>query len=150
MPPQKAIILALNQAFPTIITSGSMLASAGILIGLMSSDPTVASIGVCLGRGTILSIFLVMFVLPEILLLGDKVIEKTMFEIKPPEITRDLEGMVRVDGRIRGQVQGTIDAEVHGVIHGEVHAVVETKGKLQLPEKTTQEVTADAEPQEIS
>ena len=135
MPPHKAIILALNQAFPTIITSGSMLAAAGLLIGFMSSDPTVASIGICLGRGTILSIFLVMFVLPEILLLGDKVIERTMFAIKPPELSQELEGSVRVNGHIRGYVSGTIDAKVQGVIHGEVHAIVDTEGKKEKPEE---------------
>lgn len=136
MPPHKAIIMALNQAFPTIITSGSMLASAGLLIGFMSSDPTVASIGICLGRGTILSIFLVMFVLPEILLLGDKVIERTMFAIKPPELSHEVEGSVRVNGHIRGYVSGTIDAKVQGVIHGEVHAIVDTEGKKEKPKET--------------
>ena len=149
MPPHKAIILALNQAFPTIITSGSMLAAAGLLIGFMSSDPTVASIGICLGRGTILSIFLVMFVLPEILLLGDKVIERTMFAIKPPELSQELEGSVRVNGHIRGYVSGTIDAKVQGVIHGEVHAIVDTEGKKEKPkEEPTEEQTEETEREE--
>ena len=149
MPPQKAIILALNQSFPTIITSGSMLAAAGLLIGFMSSDPTVASIGICLGRGTILSIFLVMFVLPEILLLGDKVIERTMFAIKPPELSHEMEGSVRVNGHIRGYVSGTIDAKVQGVIHGEVHAIVDTEGKKEKPkEELPEEQTEETEREE--
>ncbi len=150
MPVHQAIITSLNQAFPTIITSGSMLASAGLLIGFMSSDPTVASIGICLGRGTILSIFLVMFVLPEILMLGDTIIERTRFDIKPPEVTKDIEGTVRVYGHIRGEVRGTIDAEVHGVIHGEVHAVVDTKGKMaeyqpRLPKPKDENIQDDAQ-----
>lgn len=146
MPIHKAVITALNQAFPTIITSGSMLASAGLLIGFMSSDPTVASIGICLGRGTILSIFLVMFVLPEILMLGDTIIERTRFDIKPPENTKEIEGAVRVSGHIRGEVHGMIDAEIHGVIHGAVHATIDTKGKdeyqARLP-KPKEEVTPE-------
>lgn len=60
MPIKEAMMLALNQAFPTIVTSGTMLASAGVLIGRLSSDPTISSIGTCLGRGTLISILLVM------------------------------------------------------------------------------------------
>ena len=51
MPIKEAMMLALNQAFPTIVTSGTMLASAGVLIGRLSSDPTISSItaGACAG-----------------------------------------------------------------------------------------------------
>ncbi len=126
LPPKKAISVALNQAFPTIITSGSMLAAAGLLIGFISSDPTVASIGICLGRGTILSIFLVMLVLPEILLLGDTIIERTKFDIKPPEITHEANSAMRLNGHIRGYVNGVMDAKVQGIIRGDIHAILNT------------------------
>lgn len=68
MPIKDAITESLNQAFPTIFTSGTILTCAGFLIGEIASDPTVASIGVALGRGTLISIILVLFVLPQILL----------------------------------------------------------------------------------
>lgn len=77
MPIKDAITESLNQAFPTIFTSGTILTCAGFLIGEIASDPTVASIGVALGRGTLISIILVLFVLPQILLFGDFIIEKT-------------------------------------------------------------------------
>ncbi len=51
MPIKEAIIESLSQAFPTIFTSGSILACAGFAIGLMSSDAAISSIGICLGRG---------------------------------------------------------------------------------------------------
>ena len=57
-----AMIETLNQSFPTIFTSGSILTCAGFLIGEIASDATVASIGVALGRGTLISIILVLFV----------------------------------------------------------------------------------------
>ena len=38
MSKEQAIIETMNFAFPTIVTSGTMLAIAGILIGQMSSD----------------------------------------------------------------------------------------------------------------
>ncbi len=77
-----AIKNALELAFPTIFTSGSILASAGIIIGLLSSDPAISSIGITLGRGTIISIVLVMGILPQLLVLGDFIIEKTSFNIR--------------------------------------------------------------------
>ena len=82
LPIKKAMRGTLNFAFPTVFTSGSILASAGFLIGKLSTDPTVVSIGSALCNGTLISMFLVMLVLPEILLLGDTIIEKTKFSIK--------------------------------------------------------------------
>lgn len=77
-----AIKLAMEQSFPTVFTSGSILASAGLAIGVLSSDAVIASIGLCLGRGTIISIFLVMGILPQLLVLGDYIIERTSFSMK--------------------------------------------------------------------
>lgn len=80
MPKTDAIKESLELAFPTIFTSGSILAAAGTAIGILSSDGAISGIGVCLGRGTLLSIFLVMCILPQLLLLGDFIIEKTSFK----------------------------------------------------------------------
>ncbi len=41
MPIREAMVETLNLAFPTIITSGAMLASAGIVIGFMTSNETI-------------------------------------------------------------------------------------------------------------
>ena len=68
---------ALDQAFPTIITSGTILTSAGFVIGYLTNNAVIASLGKVLGRGTLISIILVMTVLPQLLLLGDKLIDKT-------------------------------------------------------------------------
>ncbi len=77
-----AIIQSLNLAFPTIFTSGTILACAGFAIGLFSSNPVIASVGSSLGRGTVISIALVMGILPQLLVLGDFIIEKTSFNLK--------------------------------------------------------------------
>ncbi len=74
---KEAAIGALNGALPTLITSGSILACAGLLIGLMTSEATTSGIGIALGRGTAISLVLVLFVLPQVLILGDKLIHKT-------------------------------------------------------------------------
>lgn len=127
MPIKQAITETLNQAFPTIITSGAILAAAGALIGVLSSNGTISSIGVCLGRGTLISIVLVMGVLPQILLLGDTIIEKTSFTIKKRERTQVSSGKIAVTGLVHGYVNGRIDAIVNGIIIGDVDARIESK-----------------------
>lgn len=77
-----AVCETVNFAFPTVLTSGTILALAGILIGNMTSEATIVGIGECIGRGTIISMILVLFVLPQILVLGNKIIEKTSFDVK--------------------------------------------------------------------
>ena len=117
---QDAIIETMNFAFPTIITSGTILAVAGILIGQMTSEAAIVGIGQSLGRGTILSIFLVMFVLPQILLLGGTEVEKTSFSMPSAIRRRGASGRVRVDGMVRGEISGTISGMVHAVVDGKV------------------------------
>lgn len=133
MPKKDAIIETMNFAFPTIVTSGSMLALAGILIGKMSSDGAICGIGQCLGRGTIISIIVVMFVLPQILLLGEKIIEKTSFAVSMPLKLERTVGLMRVDGIVQGQINGTIVGEVHGLIRGEANLIV-NMGKTEKRE----------------
>ena len=41
------------------MTSGSILAISGILIGRLTSEAVIAGIGQSLGRGTVISMFLV-------------------------------------------------------------------------------------------
>ena len=135
MPPKEAIIKALDLAFPTVLTSGTILTVAAYLIGKLSSDPAIVGIGENLSRGTLISIILVMFVLPQILLLGDLIVEKTRFNIKVPEVTRTATGTVFVNGRIRGRVNGIVDATVHGIIRGDVSAVLDT-GNISLGPET--------------
>lgn len=125
LPPREAVIQALNHGFPTVVTSGTIMASAGILIGLMSSEPTISSIGLCLGRGTIISILLVMGVLPQLLLLGDKLIARTGFSIPLPT-RQERTGLMRLDGRLRGQISGAVDGYFRGTLNGSLNATVES------------------------
>lgn len=125
IPKEKAMVEALNQAFPTVMTSGTILASAGLLIGSLSSEYSISSIGLFLGRGTIISMFLVMAILPQILLLGDNIIDRTGFKIKSRINTEKHRGHIIVDGHIRGNISGSIDAKIKGTIIGDVNAIVE-------------------------
>jgi predicted RND superfamily exporter protein len=123
LPPRQAVIEALNQGFPTVITSGSILAVAGILIGRISTDGATSVLGSCLGQGTIISVILVIFVLPQLLYLGDPIIERTSFKLKTPTLFYQAEGKVHFTGRLDGYVKGEVHAYVDGTIAGEIRPV---------------------------
>ena len=132
MPHKEAIIHALNAAFPTVFTSGTIMASSGLLIGNLSAQPVVSTMGSCLGRGTVISIFLVLFILPAFLVLGDSIIERTSFKLRGIESkTRSATGTIRVQGHVRGYINGIVDAEISGIIHGQMNASLSTDGQLQ-------------------
>ena len=123
---REAVIQALNLSFPTVLTSGSILSAAGFLIGRITTEPAIVGIGECLCRGTLISMFLVMFILPQILFLGDQVVERTRFNLKVPEVGRTVHGTVYVNGRVRGRISGVVDAHIQGVIYGDVSGMLET------------------------
>ncbi len=134
MPKKQAIIETLNFAFPTIITSGSMMALAGFFIGQLSSDGAICGIGQCLCRGTLISIFLVMFVLPQILLIGERIIEHTSFKVSVPLKLDKGSGLVRVDGLVQGMVSGVVIGEMHAIVRGKVNAIVRMGGIREAEE----------------
>ena len=131
MPHKQAIVHALNAAFPTVFTSGTIMASAGFLIGNLTAQPVVCTMGNCIGRGTVISMLLVLFVLPSILVLGDSIINRTSFKLKVPEpVVHKVTGDLRVRGRVRGYVCGTVDANIDGVIHGKAEVSVSVGGEI--------------------
>ena len=137
MTPREALIKALDLSFPTVLTSGSILSAAGFLIGQITSEPSIVGIGQCLSRGTIISMFLVMFVLPQILVLGDKIVEKTSFKVSLPSapiVSQRLSGTTFVNGRVRGRISGFVDAEIHGVVKGDISAIMSSGSFDKLPE----------------
>ena len=135
MHPRQAIIEALNEAFPTIFTSGSILAVAGALIGQMTTNPIISAIGSCLSRGTIISIVLVLAVLPQILVLGDNIIEHTSFELNRINLSsKSYSGTIRVQGHLRGHVNGLLEGSFYGIIRGDMDAIV-TSGKATTLEE---------------
>jgi predicted RND superfamily exporter protein len=124
MSKRDAIIETMNFAFPTILTSGSILAAAGFMLGRISSEGTIVGIGQSICRGTLISIVLVLFVLPQLLLGGDKIIEKTSFSVAMPIRRREASGRMVIDGAVRGTINGTVT--------GIMHATVEGDAKLEL------------------
>ena len=119
-----AIVETLNFAFPTIITSGSILSICGFLIGSMTSEPVIAGIGESLGRGTVISIIMVMFALPQILLIGSKVIDRTSFAVPNVIHRHAADGRIRLDGVVHGEIHGTVSGVVRAIVDGDVNVTV--------------------------
>ena len=137
MPHRDAMIETLNFAFGTVMTSGTIMTVAGILIGSMTSEAAIVGIGQSLGRGTIISMFLVLFVLPQILLLGGGIADKTSFSVAAPKRQETGHGHYFVDGVVSG--------EIHGRISGVVRANIEGDVDLRLISGSSNAETSDAE-----
>ena len=122
MPHKNALIETLNFAFPTIITSGAIMSICGFLIGSMTSEPVIAGIGESLGRGTVISIFLVMFVLPQILLVGSGVVDRTSFSVPAVSVgeRKTASGKVVINGMVRGHINGTVRGMLRATVDGDV------------------------------
>ena len=127
---QEAMIETLNFAFPTILTSGTIMTVSGILIGQMTSDACIVGIGQCLGRGTIISIILVLFVLPQILLLGGVLVDKTSFSMHHSVLRANTaSGRVRVNGMVQGEVNGKVTGTMNAIVDGNVQLTL-LSGKI--------------------
>lgn len=73
-----AMAASQNAVFPTIITSGIVLTITGFALSVAASG-VVAQLGSLLGIGTLISMLIVLFVLPSLLLVCEKFIDKMDF-----------------------------------------------------------------------
>ncbi len=78
-----ALVEAVSETFPTVITSGLIMTVAAFLVGLLTSDPLIASMGMTLGFGTVISIVSVMIFLPAFLYTLAPLLKKTVVKRKP-------------------------------------------------------------------
>ena len=72
-----------------VLTSGSILTIAGLILGIISSHGVLSELGILLFRGTLLSLLFVLFVLPGLLYWLDKPILR--FSSKRKEVVSDEE-----------------------------------------------------------
>lgn len=79
---KQAMVKAVSGSFPTVLTSGAIMTFAGFIIAFRVSDVYVGHIGFAVGRGALISVILVLTVLPPIIVLFDKAIEKTTIRKK--------------------------------------------------------------------
>ena len=66
----------------SILTSGTVLTIVGLLLGFISTHGILSQLGIFVGRGALLSLAIVLFVIPGLLYLLDGVIQKTTLGAK--------------------------------------------------------------------
>lgn len=71
---------AAEKAGMSIVMSALVLSSAGFVVSAVFTQPALSQLGILIGRGALLSGFLAVIVLPQVLILLDKVILKTSFK----------------------------------------------------------------------
>ncbi|GIN62700.1 hypothetical protein J27TS8_26930 [Robertmurraya siralis] len=76
----QAVRKTIDDKIFSIGVSASILSSVGFILWITSTNPIVASIGLLLGRGALLAFILVVFFLPAMLVLFDKLIIKTTWK----------------------------------------------------------------------
>ena len=86
LPVREAMVEAVNEAFATVLTSGSIMTIAGLLISFRISDVYVGHIGLAVGRGALISVILVLTVLPQLLVLFNRLIDRTTFAVHLNEL----------------------------------------------------------------
>ena len=74
---KQAVVQTMQDTAISILTSAGILTIAGFFLGNMSTNQVISELGILVGRGAIISTTLVFFVLPSLLTLLDKVIQKT-------------------------------------------------------------------------
>lgn len=77
LPKKDAMTATLGGNLEALLISAAILATAGFILAGTSTNPIISELGVLLGRGTVLSFLLVVCVLPALLLIFDKIIQKT-------------------------------------------------------------------------
>ena len=79
---KEAMRVTIGDNLVAILISAGILATAGFVLAYTTSNPIIGELGTLLGRGTLLSLTMVACVLPALLVLFDKVIQKTTLKSK--------------------------------------------------------------------
>lgn len=82
MDKETAVVETISNVTVSILTSGSVLTVVGLLLGYVSTNQLLAQLGIFIGRGAIFSLFMVLFVLPGLLFLFDRLVMRKKHEKK--------------------------------------------------------------------
>ena len=73
---EQALRFGMDATLLTVLTSGLILVLAGFIIGFVSTISVISEIGILVGRGSLISMLLIIFLLPECLIFFESVKEK--------------------------------------------------------------------------
>lgn len=77
---KEALLKTISSVTLSILTSAIILSLAGLLLGMISTHGIIKQLGSLLAKGTVLSTTIVLFVVPGLLYILDKPIQKTMYK----------------------------------------------------------------------
>ena len=86
---KQAVVETVAAVTPSVMTSGTVLAVVGFLLGYVSSHGILSQLGFFLGIGSLLSLFIVLFVLPGLLYLLDGVIQHTTLNLHFYKVSKE-------------------------------------------------------------
>ena len=79
---KEALYRSVKSAMPTVFTSGLILTICGFVVGFIASQNSISTVGVLLGKGTLVSVAMITVVLPAVLYLLDGFILKLSVKSK--------------------------------------------------------------------
>lgn len=79
-PREEALRQTMMHTTLSILTSGSILTLGGMLLAIVSTHGVICELGGLVGKGAVLSVILVLFVLPAFLYYFDSIIQKTVWK----------------------------------------------------------------------
>lgn len=79
---KEALARSVEIAIPTVFTSGLILTICGFVVGIISSQTSISTVGFLLGKGTLVSVLMITLVLPSVLYLLDGFILKLSMKNK--------------------------------------------------------------------
>ncbi len=86
---REAIEISLNTSLPSVMVSALSFFAATFGVGVYSSIDMISSLCVLLARGAIISLFVVVFILPAMFVVFDKLILHTSIGFKPEKQTNN-------------------------------------------------------------
>jgi len=94
---------------------------------------------------------LVLFVLPQILLIGSGIIDKTSFAVPKMLRRRQLSGRVVVNGVVSGEIRGTVTGVMRATVDGDVDLnlisgdITNAEAENMIPDHTGEEESSHAQ-----
>lgn len=83
----------ISKVMVSILTSGTVMTAMGFFLGGMTTHGVLSQLGYLLGKGTICSLVIVIFVVPGLLYLLDKLIQKTSIGLKFVNKDNEMKGV---------------------------------------------------------
>ena len=79
---KESVVKTISVSMVSILTSGTVMTVVGFLLWKMTSHGLLSQLGMLLGKGTLCSLFIVVFVVPGLLYVFDKLVVKRKNEIE--------------------------------------------------------------------